>query len=669
MAARVLVCILCAFAVSARAADTSSPIAKVIEMISDLQTKIIGEGQESQKVYEEFAEWCEDRSKQLGFEIKTGKATSAELNALIDDETSNMAKQTAKIESLADAITTNEADLKAATGIRAKENADFTAADKELVGIVDMLGRAHGVIEREMGGASMLQLKNAGSIAEALSVMVSASAISSADASKLTALVQSSSSDEADDAGAPAGEVYASHSSGILDTLASLTEKAEAELESARSKETEAVNNFAMLKQSLDDEIKFASKDMAAAKKNLAASGESKSKAEGDLDVTTKDLKEDTVALSDLHHNCMTKAQEFEDETNSRNAELKAIAEAKKIVIEATSLSQVSLMQVHSRITTGSSLKQFEAVRFVRDLARKTSSPALAQLASHMEVATRSSGDVFAKIKGLIGDMIQKLEEEASADAEKKAYCDKELSESNAKNADKTAEIEKLSAKIDQMNARSAKVTEEAAALSKSLAEIAASQKEMDALREEENKVYVEEKATLEKGLDGIKLALKVLRDYYAKADKAHGAADGASSGIIGLLEVCESDFSQNLAEVNSTEQTAQGAYDQETKDNEIETTTKTQDVKYKTKESADLNKAVAEASNDRSSVQEELDAVNGYLKKLHDQCDEKVESYAEKKRRREAEIAGLKEALTILEDETALVQTKSRRHLRAHSA
>jgi hypothetical protein len=219
------------------------------------------------------------------------------------------------------------------------------------------------------------------------------------------------------------------------------------------------------------------------------------------------------------------------------------------------------------------------------------------------------------------------------------------------------------------MNARSAKLVEEVAALQNTLAEIAASQKEMDKLREEENAVYVESKATIEKGLDGIKLALKVLRDYYAKADKAHGAAGGASSGIIGLLEVCESDFSKNLAEVVSTEQTAQGAYDQETKDNEIETTTKTQDVKYKSKESADLNKAVGEASNDRSSVQEELDAVNGYLQKLHDQCDEKVESYAEKKRRREAEIAGLKEALTILEDETALVQTKSRRHLRAHSA
>merc|ERR1711967_218199 len=38
-----------------------------------LQAKIIGEGEEAQKVYEEFAEWCEDSSEDLGFDIKTAK--------------------------------------------------------------------------------------------------------------------------------------------------------------------------------------------------------------------------------------------------------------------------------------------------------------------------------------------------------------------------------------------------------------------------------------------------------------------------------------------------------------------------------------------------------------------------------------------------------------------
>merc|ERR1719183_3409354 len=130
--------------------------------------------------------------------------------------------------------------------------------------------------------------------------MVQASVFSSADAKRLTALAQTGEEDE--ETGAPAAAVYESHSGGILDTLAGLLEKAEAQLDEARAKETAAKNNFEMLAQSLSDEIKFANKDMAAAKKSLDESAETKAKAEGDLAATTKDLKADEGSLADLHH-------------------------------------------------------------------------------------------------------------------------------------------------------------------------------------------------------------------------------------------------------------------------------------------------------------------------------------------------------------------------------
>merc|ERR1719221_1097469 len=101
------------------------------------------------------------------------------------------------------------------------------------------------------------------------------------------------------------------------------------------------------------------------------------------------------------------------------------------------------------------------------------------------------------------------------------------------------------------------------------------------------------------------------------------------------------------------------------TKENEIETTTKEQDVKYKTKESKDLDKAVAEATSDKDSVQTELNAVEEYLAKLHEECDEKAEPYEETVKRRNAEIAGLKQALEILEGEAALLQQGSEHSLR----
>merc|ERR1719418_327289 len=123
------------------------------------------------------------------------------------------------------------------------------------------------------------------------------------------------------------------------------------------------------------------------------------------------------------------------------------------------------------------------------------------------------SSDAFAKVKGLISDMIARLENEAGADATEKAFCDKELAETNAKKDEKTAEIEKLTTKIDQMSARSAKLKEEVAALQKALADLMSSQAEMDKLREKESEAYKVNKAELEQGLDGVKLALKVLSE------------------------------------------------------------------------------------------------------------------------------------------------------------
>merc|ERR1719156_307371 len=110
-----------------------SPIEKVLEMIADLQQKIIGEGEAAQKTYAEFAEWCEDESKNLRFEIKTAKAEAEDLQSTIEKAAADIEAEEAKIEEFSGTIATDEADLKAATAIREKEHADFSAEEKELM--------------------------------------------------------------------------------------------------------------------------------------------------------------------------------------------------------------------------------------------------------------------------------------------------------------------------------------------------------------------------------------------------------------------------------------------------------------------------------------------------------------------------------------------------------
>jgi len=678
---KVVVAIL-ALAAVAHASD-ANPIEKVLQMLGDLQGKITSEGTAAQKVYDEFAEFCEDRSRNVGFEIKTGKQEVKDLNAAIQKEAATQESLNAQIEELSSAIATDEADLSAATAIRAKENTAFKAEEKDLTDVIGTLERAIGILEKEMaktGSASMMQLQSASTVAQALSVMVEAHSVTSDDAVKLTALVQSQSSEEdaSDSLGAPAAAVYKGKSGGIIDTMQNLFEKAEAQLEEARKTENKANQAYQMLAASLKDEIKYADADLNKAKKALGAAAEAQATAEGDLAVTTKDLDTDVSTLATLHQDCMKGAEDFEAETKSRGEELKALSTAKQIISEMSAgaadqsygLEQVSFLQ--SSLTSGVDLANFEAVRFVRDLAHRQNSPALAQLATRMAQAIRSGsqsgGDPFGKVKELIKNMIEKLLSDAQADATEHAFCTKEMAETEAKKAEKEATIEKLSTSADSMTAKSNKLKEQVAELQKQLASLAGSGAEADRIRSEEKAAYDANSAEMEKGIEGVKLALKVLNDYYSKDDKSHSSADGAGGGIIGLLEVCESDFTKGLAEMTATERTAVAEYEQLSQANAIEKATKEQDEKYKTKESKGLDKSTSETNSDKATTQQELDAVLAYYKGLKGRCVAKAETHSERVARREAEVAGLKEALSILEGEAVLLQKTAKHTLRGRA-
>merc|ERR1719247_3087502 len=120
-----------------------------------------------------------------------------------------------------------------------------------------------------------------------------------------------------------------------------------------------------------------------------------------------------------------------------------------------------------------------------------------------MAVAMRaggSSSDPFAKVKGLIRNMIEKLLKEAEEDATEKAFCDKEMAETEAKKADHEAAIEKLTTQIDKQSAKSAQLKGEVATLQKELSELAKAQAEMDKIRAEEKAAFDKNSAEMKKG-------------------------------------------------------------------------------------------------------------------------------------------------------------------------
>jgi len=383
----------------------------------------------------------------------------------------------------------------------------------------------------------------------------------------------------------------------------------------------------------------------------------------------------------------MKMAADHDTSTAARTAEIKTIAEAKKALTETSSgaveQTYSFIQKVSSHLRTASDLKGAEVARFVKRLAQNQHSEALAQLASRigalMQYGAGAGEDPFVKVKGLIKDMIEKLESEAQAAATEKAYCDEQIAKTEAKKSELEDDMAKLTSKIDSKSATSAKLKEEVKELQGELASLAKEQAEMDEIRAEQKADYDKAKADLELGLSGVGKALSILRKYYQGEGAAllqddqpakpvyHSKASGAGGSIIDILEVVESDFAKNLADEEATEADAISTYEARTQEIKISMATKSQDVKYKVQEFKGLDKDVNELSADRKSTNSELASVLEYLGKVNERCIAKPETYEERSARRQAEIKGLKEALAILNEETAasLLQARKRRVLR----
>jgi len=636
------------------ASNTQAPISKILETISQCQAKVISQGEEAQKVYEEFAGWCEDKAKDLQFEVKTANGNAEGLQATIGKETASQQALNSKIEGIASDIAADEKELAEATHIREHEFADFQSEEKELAGTADSLARAIATIEREMqGGASMMQLKSANSLTQVFKVMVEASSMNTADAQRLTAFVQSKSDDDDEELGAPAAAAYENNSGGIVDVLSGLHDQANEQLDKIRKTEQGAQFAYEQTKQSLTDSLQYANEDLTEAKKSLAVSQETQATAEGDLGVTQKDLLEDKSILGGLHQDCMARAQDFETEAKSRSEELKGLAAVKKAISDIQLRGNaLDFLQIQS-----SKEPALQIVQHLRDKARKKKDKVLAQLASRMAstVKLTNGEDVFDKIKADIEASIVSLQEEQAADATQTAYCDKEMKETKEKVASRDAKVEKHTTKIDKKSSDSARTKEEVAVLQKEVASMNKEKLDADALRQKEKADYEFNKSENQKSLEEIKFALKVLNDFYDNYKKTHtgfSSSDGTADGLIAMLEVTESDYTKAIFEMTAVEEASVGEYKQMVKDYEVSKVMKDQAIKYKTKEFHDLDKAVSEETTDREGSQAQLDASNEALAKLEDMCIAKPETYDDRVARREAEIADLKESLAAIEDE-----------------
>jgi len=639
-----------------------TPVQKVIQLMEGMLEKGKKEKHGEQVQFAAYKQFCDDTTTEKTRAIAEANEQIDTLKADIQQATAKAAKLTKEIAELDEDISIWNGDIKAATNVREIEKADYDTLHKDYSESVDALGRAIAVLKKQShdrGQAALLQV----------SALNSLSLIPAEAKKAIEAFVQQdSNNDEGLAVSAPEANAYEFQSSGVVEMLEKLNDKFIDERTALEKEEMNSKHAYDMLMQDLNAQIAQGQQDRDEKAESKAKTLQAKADATGDLKDTTTTRNADMKYLSDLTATCEQKASDFESRQQLRADEIVAVEKAIEI-ISSGAVSGNADKHLPSLVQTSSSFAslrsdlstqaQNRVAVFLQARAKQLNSRVLATLAQ------RVTDDPFSKVKKMIKELIVRLMEEANEEAEHKGWCDTELSTNEQTRKEKTNAVETLHAEIDQLESSIAKLTEDITDLTKAVAELDAAMAKATKLRQEEKATNTETISDAEAAQTAVAQALTVLKEFYAKAgeatafvqepeifDKPYTGMGAEGGGVVGMLEVIESDFARLESDTKASEATAQKEYDEFMTDSKVDKSEKSTDIEHKTAKKQDESQALTSKNEDLEGTQKELDAALAYFDKLKPSCVDSGVSYEDRVARRKEEIESLQEALKILNGE-----------------
>jgi len=426
----------------------------------------------------------------------------------------------------------------------------------------------------------------------------------------------------------------------------------------------------------------------------------------------TKALKsDDGTYLKDLTAQCSRKATEWDQRSKMRADELAALTKAIEIISGdvktaaedsgaggRTGVKAVELVQARkaaaeaeaeadpedyrdvvflqeSATKDKTSADRLKAITAINKASKSLKSPELSLLAMSL------AADPFAKVKTLIQQLIERLMTESANEATHKGWCDTEVHTATTHRDFRYSDTKNLAATVMVLESRKTALSNEIVKLTDTISALNTAYTERTRLREAEK---AENKQTLESAREGLKAltqAIEVLSTFYRKAGRATvllqapvtsspvaadmagseyagGANQGnqaASSGIMGMLETIKSDFERTIDETSSSEKQSSEDYAQFNEETKASISGKETGLKNANAELKIASGDMVRSLNDLGDNQKLLDQSLEALETLRSACIDTGMSWEDKVAKREAEIAALKSALEIFNEEGGL--------------
>jgi len=685
---------------------------KVITMLEDLQTQVLGEGEKEAASYNEFACFCKDSTKEKSDAITKGTDDKESLTSTITDLSEKRDDLDEKIAELEEDIETTQSELDTATSERKETLGVFEKNAADLEGALGALDGAIAALKASKN-PTFAQITSIAKTIKSASLMADALGLGNAKNQQTMAFfLQQDPSVEMED--------YKFHSSSVIDTLEQLKGDFRSEKNDVDAAEVKSVAEFDAVKQEKLDHIKAKNLEMEQAKKDKDKTTSEISMNSEELTTVAADLLDDQTYLKELAEVCESKAKTWDQRSKVRADELSALTAATTIVKdsvkEKTSSGTVRFAQmgvsapmVHQMAKNDNALEAIEAEAEEGDdapsfLQKKSSRNLLAVLTKkHVQsnpedgrqmvisllkssgykfkstlltsLASQIQADPFAKVKKLIQDLIERLLAEAADEGNQKGWCDKATADAEQKRTYAVNEVAELNAQMAELEGVTGKLTQELLTLVEEIAELNEQQESSTKMRKQEKS---ENEATVmeaEAGLEAVSEAIDILDKFYKTAAKeevdlgliqgplddmpdagfdsgeAYTGAGGESGGILGMLDVIKSDFSRTIKETQKAEATNEKEYQNFMTESGKSLAEKTMAEEQKTKQKDNAIEEYDSADSDIEAQTAILRIAIRELLELKPTCVDTGMSYEERVARREDEIESLKKALDIMQN------------------
>merc|ERR1719487_2117898 len=629
-------------------------------------------------MYDKFMCYCDGNTGEMAKSVEEAAQRITELKAKL--ESSIAEKDQLDQELIAhkqDREAANQ-DLAKATAIREKEHAEYLELTSESKENLDAMTSAIAALEKGMGGG-FLQSKT--SLMDRLhKILNSAQCLDTYQRSTVTSFLAGTQN--------PFGD-YHSQSGEIVGILKTMKDEMDASLNGAVSDEEKAAAGYAELAAAKKEEISAAGAAIESKTQRSGTLAVTITTTKGDIKDTTNEMTDTEAFLANLKVECAEKKKEWSVRCQIRAEEVAAISEAIKVLNDDDALDLFKKTLSLNQGPAGSQLWFIQQHEAQHNRAQQ----ALQQLQSSKvdqknlqvqfpENALNAKSVDFSKVIKMVEEMETVLKEEQASDDSQKSFCNKDIASSEQEQKDTEEEIASSAALIEECKEASAATADEIALLQKEIKELDLAVAEATEQRKEEHGEYIQFMEENNAAVQLLEKAKNKLSKFYRptqyKAETtaapivlsqlsfvqlshkeapppppetwgAYKKKDGKSNGAMALLNRLSKDLQDGIADAEHDEKTSQKDYETLMSDSQTSRAQKAESITEKEASKADLDLKVENASEKKTSLEQDLLNIKDYLSKLHAQCDFLTENYDMRKTARETELESLANAKAVL--------------------